>query len=839
IEELIGPLLTEQFYTAWRENYCQKADIDSLKAWGFNSIRLPLHYNLFTPPIEDEPVPGQQTWLENGFELTDRLLEWCAANQIYLILDLHAAPGGQGQDQAISDYDPSKPSLWEDPANQEKTVALWRKLAERYVNEPWMGGYDLINEVNWQMSGNIPLKNLYVQITNAIRAVDQNHIIFIEGNWFANDFTGLTPPWDNNMVYSFHKYWSVNDQASIQWMLDMRNTYNIPIWCGESGENSNVWFTNAIKLFEEHNIGWAWWPYKKIESMSGIASITNNPGYQSLLNYWSGSGSQPTVANARDALMQLTENLKLENCKINRDVIDAMFRQVITKETKPFMQHGLPGTIFVTDYDFGSNGFAYFDQDTANFQVSTGSWTAWNTGWAYRNDGVDIESCSDKDKTNGYNIGWTEGGEWLQYTTTINQSGTYDFKFRLANDGEIGQMQLRLDGRVISQQITIPNTGGWDRWQNVIVEGISLESGIHKLALHFTKAGCNLNYFEATHSGTQVEFAMLDATTSNDGTQVIATLNRQMALPLGSTAGFTLQLNGLQKINFTQVDVEGGGYVLRFHLSTPVRSGDVLTISYVGESISDTQGEKLPNFFAFPITNTLPVGHFVPGKIEAEDFDVNSGFQLEATTDTGGGQNLGWSDQGDYVDYNITVAAAGKYSFRYRYAALNSGGMLIAEILIDNSTTVLHAVPFSSTGGWQNWQNIERNADLPAGDYTLRLRVLSAGFNLNWFETTTISTSVDEQNGGINPGLEFELLQNYPNPFNPGTVINFTLAKADFVSLKIYNIRGEHIETLLSGRMDAGNHSITWQADGMASGAYFCHLRSGHLRQTKKLLFMQ
>ncbi|MFP3649197.1 cellulase family glycosylhydrolase, partial [Paraburkholderia sp. SIMBA_054] len=77
------------------------------------------------------PVPGRQTWLEEGFRRTDELLAWAKANDMYLILDLHAAPGGQGNDINISDRDPAKPSLWDDPAQQEKMIALWRRLAER------------------------------------------------------------------------------------------------------------------------------------------------------------------------------------------------------------------------------------------------------------------------------------------------------------------------------------------------------------------------------------------------------------------------------------------------------------------------------------------------------------------------------------------------------------------------------------------------------------------------------------------------------------------------------------------------------------------------------------
>lgn len=109
IEDLVGPEKTQEFYDAWLANHMRKIDVDSMAAWGYNSIRLPMHYKLFTPPIEEEPVAGEITWREKGFEMTDQLLEWCKANNMYLILDLHAAPGGQGKNADISDYDDSKP----------------------------------------------------------------------------------------------------------------------------------------------------------------------------------------------------------------------------------------------------------------------------------------------------------------------------------------------------------------------------------------------------------------------------------------------------------------------------------------------------------------------------------------------------------------------------------------------------------------------------------------------------------------------------------------------------------------------------------------------------------
>jgi hypothetical protein len=284
-----------------------------------------MHYNLYTLPVEKEAVSGENTWLKEGFAYTDKLLKWCAKNQIYLILDLHAAPGGQGNDRPIADVDTTRPQLWESEANQQKTIALWGKLAERYKNKEWIGGYDLINETNFKMEGNEPLKKLFLAVTEKIRSVDNNHIIFIEGNQFANDYTGLTPPWDNNMVYSFHKYWNAATIETIRKYLDMRDQFNIPLWMGESGENNNKWYSEVIQLLESNNIGWAWWTIKKIGSESGIMNVTKPQDYQKVIDYWAGKGSKPSVEEALQTFMELAENMKLENCKVNYSVLNALF----------------------------------------------------------------------------------------------------------------------------------------------------------------------------------------------------------------------------------------------------------------------------------------------------------------------------------------------------------------------------------------------------------------------------------------------------------------------------------------------------------------------------------
>jgi endoglucanase len=502
ITDLIGVQNCATFYDAYRTNGITKRDIDSLAVWGFNSIRLPMHYNLFTPPIQEEKN-GQITWLNQGFKMVDDLLSWCASNKIYLILDLHAAPGGQGKDAAISDYDPSKPSLWESKANQDKMTALWTKLAKRYKDNPWIGGYDIINEPNWNFSGtnqngcdeklNAPLRALQLDITKAIRSVDTNHIIIIEGNCWGNNYDGIFPLWDDNMVLSFHKYWNTNDLASIQKMLDYRKQYNVPIWLGESGENSNVWFKEAISLMESNNIGWAFWPMKKIENIAGIASVTKTPQYDQLLNYWKNGGKKPTIASANTTLLQLAENYKIQNTIIKKDVIDAMFRQIQTTDTKQYKKHSLPGIVFATEYDFGQNGYAYSDKDLANYDGT--KFTKWNKGGVMRNDGVDIEPCNDN-INNGFQVSYIEDKEWLQYTIDFTSDSNFDVDIRYASAVATGKLYLEdVNGR-ISETIELTSTGNFTTWKTITVKKVFLKKGTNKVRVNFESGNFNLNFLE-------------------------------------------------------------------------------------------------------------------------------------------------------------------------------------------------------------------------------------------------------------------------------------------------------------------------------------------------------
>lgn len=829
LTETIGEQNTEIFYDNWLNNHFTRRDVDSMKVWGFNSVRVAMHYKWFTLPIEKEPVTGQDTWLEDGFVRIDSLLAWCSDNEMYLILDLHGAPGGQGHDRNISDYDPAFPSLWESAENRRKTVALWKKLAERYAGESWIGGYDLINEPNWELPNGTLLRQTYISITNAIRQVDPNHMIIIEGNWFANDYTGLTPPWDDNMVFSFHKYWNYNTQESIQWMINLRQTYQVPIWLGESGENSNSWFTDLIKLAEENKIGWSWWPVKKA-GINNVLMVPESTPYNNLISYWQ-TGSPPmTPDQAFNTVLDWADNHRIENCSVQRDVIDAMLRQPQSNSTIPFKIHHISDPVNVVDYDLGRCSSAYWDADTANYRLNTNVFTNWNQGWSYRNDGVDIERCYDTHAdANGFNVGWTQDNEWLQYTVHSDSTAAYQVLIRSAAESTPGIVHLEVNGTDVCPQHPLPVTGGWQTWFSTIIEYVIIPAGENKIQFHFDKGGSNVSFFSFLNpvSVNAIPFEFISGGTNAEGTEIIITLNKDITSFDALSPGFDVHVNEIQCEIDSVVFYSENSRQLILQLTNAIRYGEVVTVSYTGNSVI-SGGQLLENFSDRPVSNNLPSRFILPARIQAEDFNVNVGFQLENCTDVYGGQNIGYANNGDYLDYYISIPAAGEYTFRFRVASLYSNGSISIRLGDGNTFTSIKTIYFKGTGGWQSWTTQEYAVNLPQGDYTLRLYSMSGEYNINWFE---IILPAD-----MNEIPQMKDLRIFPNPSN-----NYFLVEAEFcaqtpVDCTIFDLKGN---TLFHYRV-AGTLSFSKRIDssGIKPGMYLLNLStdSGHV--TRKIILL-
>ncbi|WP_321575633.1 beta-1,3-glucanase family protein [Paenibacillus guangzhouensis] len=138
------------------------------------------------------------------------------------------------------------------------------------------------------------------------------------------------------------------------------------------------------------------------------------------------------------------------------------------------------------------------------------------------------------------------------------------------------------------------------------------------------------------------------------------------------------------------------------------------------------------------LTATSSGGAVIPGKIEAESYSNMFDVQTEATTDTGGGLNVGWINTGSWMDYSVNVQNAGNYTVGFRIASPNATGQLQLK---NASGQVLTTANIPNTGGWQSWQTVNASVNLPAGNQTLRLYASAGGFNINWLDFTTGGSS--------------------------------------------------------------------------------------------------
>ena len=826
---LVGADNTNQFYQNWLDNFVTEADINAIADWGFNSVRVALHYNLLTLPIEEEPVEGENTWLEAGFERIDELMNWCTANNIYLILDLHAAPGGQGSDSAISDYDPDKPSLWESELNRDKTVALWGQLADRYKDEPWMGGYGLLNEVNWWPLDGSVLRAFYIETTQAIRAVDQDHIIFIGGNSWSNDFSGLTPPWDSNLVYEFHKYWSYNDTESIQWVLDMQNQHNIPLWCGETGENSNVWYKDAMSLYETNNIGWSCWPYKRIATTVAPYSVPSNPNYESIINFWKGEGPEPTVASAMAGLNQLTDDILLENNTYYKDVVDAYIRQPQDNTSIPYTEHTIPGLVYLSDYDLGTNGIAYYDQDIANYSLSTDQYEAWNRGWTYRNDGVDIQENSDTNNSNGLHLSFIEKDEWVNYTVDVQESGFYNIDLRYATTQSGGQIKYLIDGNDVSEQITLSNTGGWNNFTNHSTNNIYIEEGIQTFqifvigTISFNMSSLNFSISNDPIPAMQA----MSAVTVADERSVNLALNHPLTAQTVDVSSFEFLVNE-NAYNIDSIEIDPtNSLVLVITLSDFLHYQDNLKINHTGGVISSDYNSVLGALIDFPVQNNLEERFYIPGLIQAESFTNQSGLATENTTDTGGGLNIGYTDVNDYAEYPVFISQSGIYDLNLRVAAQWQSGQIEISLIENGTSEILGLFNLPVTGGWQSWVTNSNEIDLIAGVYTLKIRVAQPGFNFNWMEflysDSNLSTNTLE--------VPKPYISLYPNPVNSTLTVKTTQNNI-IDNITLFDISGRVI------LVKKGTNSVSEKINlsSLSNGSYFIKISTDSGEVTKKII---
>ena len=269
IARLVGPAAAARFWQTYRDNYITEDDLRFIAQVGFNMVRIPLHYRHFVTAGAPPCFEGE------GYGRLDRVIGWARTHGLRVVLDIHAAPGGQ---TGINHDDgPGYPLMFYVPAHRRLTIDLWRHIAARYRDDSTILGYDLLNEPIAPYHDvaylNGKLEPFYREATAAIRSVDPNRIIFLGGGQWSSSFDMFGPPFAPNLAYTFHSFWASTRRDSIQRHLDFSYRHDVPLFLGETGELTDDWNESFRTLQERHGIGWSFWTYKNLDSLSTVVSI--------------------------------------------------------------------------------------------------------------------------------------------------------------------------------------------------------------------------------------------------------------------------------------------------------------------------------------------------------------------------------------------------------------------------------------------------------------------------------------------------------------------------------------------------------------------------------------
>ena len=479
----------EAFYQSWRDNFITQADINWIADQGFNCVRIPMHYELFLTSSQravrnsvihnsanyNNYVTQLTNWYNanqlftdvttEGFKTLQNVLNWCAARGIYVIVDLHAAPGAQGSDTNISDALVAN-DLWNKQIYKDITVRLWEKIVTQHINNNAVAMWDIINEPNNVPGGGPAIFSLTNRIVNAIRALGDTHIILLEGNGWGNNYDYMEPYNYNNqsnLAYNAHRYWIAPADDNIRDgnpnqinrlinLTDFRSRYNVPVWVGETGENSDDWLKQNVDKLNAAGIGWAHWTYKRTSSDPNAALRRINPPY---------------LTDGVSAMSAVLNNIKFANTVVNSGPLAAVDPRRGTSTSCSGTNVAVPGTI-----------------QAESFCAQTG---------------IQVETTTDTG--GGQNVGYIDANDWMAYRISVPTAGTYTVSYRVASQSGGGGIRLEpFGGGTAYGTIAVPSTGGWQTW-TTISHNVTLPAGNIDIAIVATSAGFNINWFSITGGG--------------------------------------------------------------------------------------------------------------------------------------------------------------------------------------------------------------------------------------------------------------------------------------------------------------------------------------------------
>lgn len=449
LSQRFGDAGRDALINAYQDSYLQEKDFRLLSNLGMSAVRLPIYYR--------NHMNEDGSWKRDPAGRPDlRRIEWVVAMakkyRMYVILDLHGAPGSQnGADH--SGQIGGSGALWNSATFQAQTLTFWRELATRFRNESTVAGYDVLNEPStvYPAAATRPVLDMYDRIYREIRAVDPNHIVIMEGIW---DWTAITRPSDygwTNVMYEFHYYNWGNDsnyQSQVNFVEQKVNqeqqylSYNVPHYVGEFMLfNLQSSWEYALRRYNE--VGWHWtsWSYKG-----------TNVGNWALYNHANAGAATPNVATDSYATIESKwRSWDVEQNMVANTMLNGVFKAALT---------GANSLIRPLPYE--------------------GRWPAGSKLEAehyYAQSGVSFDTTS---------VGSLDAGDWLRYIDLDFGAGMDRIRLNLAVDPAFAgkTLEVRLDsptGALVGT-VTVPNTGGWMTYREVVAP-IQRTTGLHNVVL--------------------------------------------------------------------------------------------------------------------------------------------------------------------------------------------------------------------------------------------------------------------------------------------------------------------------------------------------------------------
>ena len=482
--------------------------------------------------------------------------------------------------------------------------------------------------------------------------------------------------------------------------------------------------------------------------------------------------------------------------------------------------------------------------------------------------GIQLEGCSE----GGQNVAWQDNNDWMDYSANIASAGTYTVNFRVASMFTGATFQLRNASGSVLATVTVPNSGSFQSWRTVSAS-VTLPAGQQTLRIVTTNAagGWNLNWLEIVGGGSATPPPPPAATTTRieaENYTAMSGIQKENTSDVGGGQNVGWQDDN-DWMDYPVSVATSGSFAVNFRVASMFTGaqfqlrkadGTVLTTVTVPNTGSFQSWQTVTANVTLPAgAQTLRVftnkanggwnfnwwelqgGSATPPpppagattqRIEAESFASQSGIQTEGCSE--GGQNVGWQDNNDWMDYSVNLSAAGTYTMNFRVASMFTGAQFQVR---SASGTVLATITVPNTGSFQSWQTVSAQVALPSGQQTLRIVTTAAngGWNFNWFEiasgsgTSAAATREVEVIGESHVSV-------YPNPVSDRFLLQVNNDLTGTMTVQLVNMSGA-VTKQFQVRKAARGASQTYLSIGsLPRGEYVLSVKLGEWTKTAKLI---